>query len=70
MKILTYGKAGCTTAPMGLNGLEGFYTWQVYQFQIVTTGTKTHFRMFPDPDSTYYETCSRTIFNRYFKILP
>lgn len=67
--LITYGKAGCINAPMGLNGLEGYYTWQVYQFQRVAKGRKIYFRLFPDPESDYYETCSTTIFKRYFKII-
>lgn len=70
LPLITFGKANCFNAPMGAHGLEGFYTWQVYHFQQIVNGSKIHFRLFPDPDSGYYETCSVTIFNRFFKIRP
>lgn len=71
--VLKEGKAVCTYAPMGNNGLEGYQEGLAYRFQYMDKDKngKPYYRVYPSDDSNgcghYYETCGPNTFHDYFK---
>ena len=67
------GLCQCLAQPMGACGLEGYVKGEQYFFEYLIEGAtdkKPYFRLYPAKDlSNYYETCSRSTFDYYFKIL-
>ena len=59
----------CMFEPRGNNGLEGFALNQKYFFEFLPKDKngKPYYRVYPDANSNYYETCGVKVFNRYFK---
>ena len=68
------GHCVCWYEPRGLHGLEGYQRNDTYMFQHMKDKKGEYYRVYPEigelgGSSTYYETCGRKIFNRYFKIV-
>lgn len=57
--------------PEGDNGLEGYNTGFIYRCELVHCGPKgPYWRVWPEEESSYYETCGPIVFKRYFKVQP
>lgn len=70
VKVLSEGKAACISEPRGDGGLEGYSMGEEYKFQCCINDTRggRYYRIFPDPEFDYYETCGPNEFLKYFKI--
>ena len=72
MKIVMIdtGVATCVYEPRGDHGLEGFQLNQTYKYAAMETATGKYYRIYPDTDFPgYYETCSKSAFNKYFEVI-
>lgn len=69
-KVIAEGICECTLEPYhgnGNHGLEGYNRGDKYAYQEMQSDNK-YFRVFPEPRTTYYETCSPQVFNKFFEI--
>jgi hypothetical protein len=63
----------CICEPRGDSGLEGSQRGDRYRFEHIVNEEapihtlKNYYRVFPDKDSTRYETCSKNAFARHFE---
>ena len=62
-------KVVCISAPMGSNGLEGYEVRGIYRAVYVTHLKRPFYKVYPDPDSDYYETCGPIVFKRFFMVI-
>jgi hypothetical protein len=53
---------------MGAHGLEGYQVGDRYRCQLVLKEDSKYYRVWPEQDSTYYETAKVPTFLRYFKV--
>jgi hypothetical protein len=57
--------------PEGAQGLEGYNTDFLYRCELITCGKNgPYWKVWPEEDNSYYETCSMATFKRYFKVVP
>jgi len=66
---MTPHKAGyckCINEPRGNHGLEGYSRNKIYKFEECCLYMR-YFRVYPDINSDYYETCGPFVFHYYFK---
>ena len=68
------GTCQCIESPVGHkknNCLEGFDRDDEYKYELMSEDKngKPYARMYPDSESTYYETCSIRTFKRLFRIV-
>lgn len=68
--LLAEGRAECLLEPRGENGLEGYVRTRTYKFQKMEDAKGIYYRMFPDPESDYYETCPASKFKWFFREIP
>lgn len=61
--------AQCIFEPRGSCGLEGYCKGDNYRAEFFKTDVagKPYYRVYPVEGDDYYETCSPTVFNRFFK---
>lgn len=71
VKIISEGKVECVVEPRCSNELEGYSAGEEYKFQRCACQARSseYYRVFPDGESSYYETCGPSVFTQYFKIV-
>jgi len=57
----------CIREPRGDHGLEGYSIGERYRFQRCEND-KSYYRVYPNDETDYYETCSVGVFKKYFKL--
>ena len=59
----------CISSPMGRNGLESYDQGETYRYERreKDKNGRPYYRVYPDKNSNYYETCGVMIFKKFFK---
>lgn len=65
---LAHGKCECVFEPQCEGGLEGYNLRDVYRFEQMQDDKGTYYRVYPNEDTGYYETCKPHLFKKCFKI--
>lgn len=67
-ELVTELVAICTNEPRGDYGLEGYQRDGAYRCQLVEAKSTRHYRVFPGPDTDYYECAVPRTFTKFFRI--
>lgn len=67
--VIKNGECECIYEPRGSHGLEDYMYGYKYRFQLMENLDGKYYRLYPDWNSYYYETCSNRIFSNFFNIL-
>lgn len=66
--LVNDGTAICIREPRnGECGLEGYNEGDKYRFQKMSDNKGHYMRVYPNPDTNYYETCGPKVFERFFE---
>lgn len=63
------GKCRCIYDPRGDHGLEGFQLNEIHLFQVCYDEKGKYYRVFPNEEIDYYETCGPIVFKKYFEVI-
>lgn len=66
--VTVSGKVICQLEPMGDGGLEGYNSGGIYKYEEMQDERGVYYRVYPD-ETSYYETCSKMRFSKYFEIV-